>query len=232
MLSEVQVRFYEELNDSLPVEMRKHPFTYKFREDITVEILLQNLNIAPEQVELVLVNSQSVDFSFPLKNGDHVSVYPVMEALDVTSIIRVRKKPLRQTLFMAGPGLRRLTAYLRLCGFDTQVSDSGNIQETIISSEQNRRILLTRDTALLRNPSITRIHLVKENKPRYQLAAILQRYDLHEMLNLFSRCLFCNHLGGWTDTGICVECGRNYPGRFHRQRLQFLVRHIKKSVSG
>jgi len=50
--------------------------------------------IHPDDVDLVLVNGVSVDFGYLLKDGDRVSVYPVFERFDISSITKVREKPL------------------------------------------------------------------------------------------------------------------------------------------
>jgi hypothetical protein len=228
MMSKIQLRFYEELNDFLPPERRKCLFPYTFEGELPVETLLRDLHVPLELVELVLVNGNSVGFPFLLNNGDTVSVYPVIESLDVRSIVRVRKKPLRQIRFLVEPELRRLAAYLRLFGFDTLVSDSITGEEMILTMEENRRILLTRDAALLQDPSTTRIHLVQQNKPRHQLAEILSRYDLYGMVAPFSRCPSCNKPVHSRLDWSCAECGRKIRNNIRSQRIQFLVNQILK----
>jgi uncharacterized protein with PIN domain len=228
MISKIQLRFYEELNDFLPPERRKCLFPYTFEGDLPVEALLRDLHIPLELVELVLVNGNSVGFTFLLNNGDRVSVYPVIESLDVGSIARVRKKPLRQIRFMVDPELQRLAAYLRLFGFDTLVSDCTTGEEMILTTEESRRILLTRDAALLQDPSATRIHLVQQNKPRHQLAEILSRYDLYGVVAPFSRCPSCNKTAHNLLDWSCTECGRKNRNNLRSQRIQFLVKQILK----
>ncbi|MEJ2245267.1 MAG: Mut7-C RNAse domain-containing protein [Acidobacteriota bacterium] len=228
MMSRIHLRFYEELNDFLPAEKRKCLFPYTFEGDIPVETLLRDLHVPPELVELVLVNGNSVGFSFLLSNGDRVSVYPVFESLDVGSIVRVRKKPLRQIRFLVDPELRCMAAYLRLFVFDTLVSDSTTGEEMILKTEENRRLLLTRDAALLQNPSTTRIHLVQQNKPRHQLAEILSRYDLYGEVAPFSRCPSCNKTVHNCLDWSCAECGRKNRNNLRSQRIQFLTKQILK----
>ena len=226
MISKIQLRFYEELNDFLPPERRKCLFSYTFEGDLQVSALLRDLHVPLELVELVLVNGNSVGFSFLLKGGDRVSVYPVIESLDIGSIARVRKKPLRQIRFLVDPGLRRLAAYLRLFGFDTLVSDCITGEEMILTTEESRRILLTRNAGLLQNPSATRIHLVQQNKPRHQLAEILSRYDLYGMAAPFSRCPSCNKTVHNRLDWSCNECGGKNRNNLRNRRIQFLVQQI------
>jgi uncharacterized protein with PIN domain len=228
MMSRIHLRFYEELNDFLPPEKRKCLFPYSFEGDIPVETLLRNLHVPSELVDLVLVNGNSVGFSFLLSNADTVSVYPVIESLDIGSIVRVRKKPLRQIRFLVDPELHRLAAYLRLFGFDALVSDFTTGEEMILTTEETRRILLVRDAALLQDPSKTRIHLVQQNKPRHQLAEILSRYDLYGIAAPFSRCPSCNRTVHNCLDWSCAECGRKNRNNLRSQRIQCLVKQILK----
>jgi hypothetical protein len=179
MASEIHLRLYEELNDFLPPDQRKRRFSRQLEGITTVKELLASLGVPCDQVELVLINGRSVDFSCLLQNGDAVSIYPVFESMDVKPLVRVRSKPLRENRFMVDSGMHRLAAYLRLCGFDALESGSWADEEKIRVSEEERRILLTRDPALLKDGRLSRIFLVKKTKPRHQLIEVLSRFHLY-----------------------------------------------------
>jgi len=53
------------------------------------------MRIPSEEVDLILVNGTSVDFSYLVKDKDRVSVYPIFETFDISGVTRVREKPLR-----------------------------------------------------------------------------------------------------------------------------------------
>lgn len=177
MASEIYLRFYEELNDFLLPDRRKRRFVYPLEGVTTVKALLASLGVPCAQVELVLIDGRSVDFSYLLQNGDNVGIYPVFESMNVKTLVRVRSKPLRETRFILDSGLRRLAGYLRLCGFDALESGSWADEEKIRVSEEERRIMLTRDPALLENCRFSRILLLKKTKPRQQLIEVLSRLD-------------------------------------------------------
>ena len=108
MQSEIQVRVYEELNDYLPPGKRKHTFGERLNEGATVEELLRLLGVPQSEVDLVLVNGDSVPLSRVLARDDRVSIYPVFESFDIRSIARLREKPLRSTRFMVGRDLGQI----------------------------------------------------------------------------------------------------------------------------
>src|SRR5436190_22844206 len=93
-------RFYAELNDFLAPERRFVPFDLEFEGRQTVKHLMESAGVPHTEVDLILVNGRSVDFSELIADGDHVSVYPVFEAFDIAPVSRVRAKPLRQTRFV------------------------------------------------------------------------------------------------------------------------------------
>lgn len=89
------IRFYEELNDHLPPEMKKVDCTLSFSEQIDVKELIESMGIPNGEIDLILANGISVDFSYLVKDGDRISVYPIFERLDITGLTKVRDKPLR-----------------------------------------------------------------------------------------------------------------------------------------
>ena len=90
-------RFYEELNDYLPEEVRKAEFIRSFTQPTSIQHAINSLHIPCEEIDLLLVNGLPVDFSYVLKNNDRVSVYPIFETFDISSVTKVREKPLKET---------------------------------------------------------------------------------------------------------------------------------------
>lgn len=180
MILKIHLRVYEELNDYLPTDQRKRRFVYEATGVKTIRQLLARLGIPEDQAELVLVNGNSVSFSYRLKEEDVVSIYPVFESFDMATMPRPRKKPLRITRFIVGPGLLRLAGYLRQLGLDTLICRAGSLGKYLEAAEEDQRILLTRDPALVKSAKISRKYLVREGTPKRQLQEVLIRFDLNQ----------------------------------------------------
>lgn len=90
-------RFYEELNDYLPEELRKAEFIHSFTHPASLQYAIKSLHIPCEEIDLILVNGLPVDFSYILKDNDRVSVYPIFETFDISSVTHVRDQPLKET---------------------------------------------------------------------------------------------------------------------------------------
>lgn len=185
-------RFYEELNDFLPSPRRKCVFASVCAGDATVKHAIEALGVPHTKVELILANSESVDFSYVVQEGDRISVYPVFESLDVTPVLKVRAQPLRRMRFIADTQLGGLAKYLRMLGFDTLYDSNLTDAEVVSISAEEQRIVLTRDCGLLRRELISHGCHVRETRPRKQLEEIVTRLDLYRAVKPFSRCLRCN----------------------------------------
>jgi hypothetical protein len=185
MAAEIHLRLYEELNDFLTPDRRKQRFAYPLNDLRSVRDLLESLAIPENEVELVLVNGTSVDFSSPLREGDFVSLYPVFESFDIEPLVRVRKQPLRRTRFIAGSDLLPLTRCLRLLGFDAVELGSGAFDRVVREAEEEGRIVLTQNAALLRASGLSRIYLVHATGIKGQLLEVLSRFEL---LNAITSC--------------------------------------------
>lgn len=117
-------RFYEELNDFLAPARRRREFERVCARAATVKHEIEALGVPHTEVELVLVNGESVGFDRLLRDGDRVAVYPKFESLDVTSLLRVRDTPLRVMRFVADAHLGGLARLLRMAGFDTHYDNA------------------------------------------------------------------------------------------------------------
>lgn len=191
-MNRAHFRFYEELNEFLPLNKRKIEFEYQFNGAPSVKDAVEAIGVSHVEVDLILVNGISVSFSRKLTDGDRVSVYPVFESFDVSAVTHLRAKPLREPRFILDVHLGRLAKYLRLCGFDTLYSKFFEDREIIETALREKRIILTRDRQLIKNRRVTHGYWIRAQNHNEQLTELFLRFDLRERLALFSRCINCN----------------------------------------
>lgn len=186
-------RFYAELNDFLPPEARGHTLVYPFQGEPTVKEAIEALGVPHVEVELIVVGCESVDFTYRLRDGDRVAIYPVFESLDITPILKVRPEPSRRVAFAADAHLGKLARILRLLGFDTVHSPRISDAELVALAKEGR-ILLTRDRELLKHGAVTHGYWVRSTAALEQAREVVRRFDLYERCAPFTRCLRCNEL--------------------------------------
>jgi hypothetical protein len=234
-------RFYEELNDFLPSSRRKVAFEHQWSGNASVKDLIEGLGVPHTEVEIILANGRSVEFGYRPREGDQVSVYPVFETLDVTPLLRLRPGPLRVVRFVLDGHLGRLAGYLRLLGFDTIWRADAADPELARVSQDEQRILLTRDRQLLKRAGVSRGRWIRSTNPLTQAREVLDRFDLRRAAAPFTRCMACNGLlrpasleevrarllpgtiRGHSRYQACESCPRVYWKGSHHARLEALV---------
>jgi uncharacterized protein with PIN domain len=241
----ITLRFYEELNDFLPTVQRKRSFDYPLRPTQSVKHLIENLGVPHTEVEIILVNGRSVDFAYQPVDGDRISVYPMFECLDVTPLLQLRPQPLREPRFIADAHLGKLARHLRLIGFDTLFFNDAGDDRLIEISLLDRRILLSRDRALLMRRELTHGCFVHALNPEQQLAELFLRLDLYRGLKPFTRCMECNGrlltvekqevlnllpervAERYTEFWRCSDCAKIYwKGSHYRELSAFIQRAV------
>lgn len=186
------LRFYEELNDFLPKSKRKIPFSYSFKGNPSIKHVIESLHVPHTEVDLIVVDGESKGFDYILKDGDHVSVYPMFECFDISPIVRLRPEPLRKTAFILDIHLGKLARLLRMMGFDCLYDPGFDDEEIIHLALSQHRIILTRDRLLLHRKTVTHGYCIRRHQPFDQAAEVLNRFHLKSSLMPFTRCLTCN----------------------------------------
>lgn len=243
----ITIRFYEELNDFLPAAARKKDIDYEFGGRRSVKDLIESFGVPHVEVDLILANGVSVDFSYIVRDGDRISVYPVFESLSIASVTRLRPEPLRDPRFVLDVHLRKLARRLRLMGFDVDYDPDRDDAVLADIAERDGRILLSRDRQLMMRKKVTRGLYVRNIDPEKQVSEVLDRLDLRDRCRPFTRCIECNDLieelngeeaereenipsgvRSWcTEYYRCRGCGRIYWKGSHYEKLLKRVEMIK-----
>jgi uncharacterized protein with PIN domain len=241
-----EFRFYEELNDFLAPPRRKRTFTWSCPQDATVKHAIEALGVPHTEVDLILVNGESVGFSRLVQRNDRISVYPQFESFDITPLVRLRSRPLRNVRFITDAHLGGLAKYLRMLGFDTLTRDDRTAGEVIRVATSERRILLTRSRSLLMHRTVTHGFFVHEQRPLLQCEEVVSRLQLRARCRPFSRCLRCNvrleeldrqaaasrldppTLKHFEEFRYCSSCHRVYWEGSHYRRMAELVERLSR----
>ncbi|MDH5539291.1 MAG: Mut7-C ubiquitin/RNAse domain-containing protein [Rhizobacter sp.] len=237
-------RFYEELNDFLAPDRRGHEFRARCARAATTKHMIEALGVPHTEVELILVNGESVGFDRLLADDDRVAVYPVFETFDVTPLLRLRARPLRNSRFVADAHLGGLAHLLRMMGYDTLYDNRFDDAQIELIAITQRRIVLTRDRDLLKRGGVTHGCFVRALRSRAQLREVFARLDLARGARPFTRCLSCNATlqpiaraealpklpprvaAQHERFSTCPECSRVFWEGSHWQRMRGLVEDL------
>lgn len=245
----VEIRFYEELNDFLPPERRRQPFSVDVGEPRSIKDLIEAQQVPHTEVDLIVVNGESVSFDYLVRGGERIAVYPVFESLDVRHVSRLGRPPLRDVRFIADVHLGTLVRRLRLLGFDCVYEPPWDDPVLAQRSANEHRILLTRDRRLLMRSVVSHGVFLHSDQPDCQLREVVQRLDLAGAVKPMSRCSECNGLLSMVDPDSvrqhippktwhytqtyyqCADCGKLFWKGTHWPRLERIVRSVSEATA-
>ena len=188
----VSLRFYAELNQHLPPERRQRDFLHTVDGPANLGDVIAALDVPLGEIELLLVNGTSVDFSYRPGEGDRISVYPTFDAMDVGSVTRIETRPHRRQEFVLDVHLGKLAQLLRMLGFDALYRNDAREKDILDMAARDDRIVLSKSASLLGSSTITAGYRIRSDNPREQLVEVLERFDLWLCAHPFQRCLHCN----------------------------------------
>ncbi len=93
--------------------------------------------------------------------------------------------------FIADVMLGKLARWLRILGYDTLYYPDIEDMVLIEKARKEQRILLTRDTRLIKRRSVPRYLFIEDNEPMKQLKQSITAFGLTTS-NLLTRCIYCN----------------------------------------
>jgi uncharacterized protein len=177
-MPKANLRFYEELNDYLPPEKQKKDFEVCFEDDRMLGWVLEKQGVPRDDVDLILVNGQSVDFDYELQDGDRVSIYPVFERFDIGRVTNLKDRPLRVLRFVVEKQLADVADRLRGLGFDVKCDPELGAEEAVEISRKEQRILLTTRIDIVLSGKITHGLYIEPGGVENQVLGIVEDLNL------------------------------------------------------
>jgi len=177
-MSTATFRFYEELNDFLPDNMKKVDFEAKFNGRQSIKDIIEEFGVPPTEVDLILINGKSVDFNYIIKHGDRVSVYPIFESFNIQNVTQLRRFPLRRIQFIADIHMEKIVKPMKMLGFDIDFNGSYTTQDIIEKSIQEKRIILTTRKELKRSKSVTHCIVIPPDTTKKQIKYVMEHLDV------------------------------------------------------
>jgi len=236
------------LHGDLPVFLPKRQRGMK---DLTIELtrktsikdFLEALGIPHPEIHELIVNDRAERFEYSVGEDDRIEVFPLAPRIDLTtpSLLRPALKEIR---FVVDANVGKLARLLRMTGFDVFFSPDLDDGALAGVTEQQERLLLTRDIALLKRKMIVHGRMIRSSDPLEQLREVIDLYGLRDLIKPFSRCLSCNTVLQQTSKEaiidrllpltrkyyhefmICPGCDRLFWPGSHRERMSKIIKEI------
>lgn len=190
----IRCRFYGALNRFLAPSHRYRAFSCAVKGIPAIKDTLEALGVPHTEIDCIVVNGRAVTFSYQIRGGERILVYPDAGNVRLKKIIRrsLKPKPPANPRFVLDVHLGKLARHLRLLGFDVIYEKEMEDAEIVRLGWRGRRIVLTRDIALLKHRQLRYGYFVRSIDPKKQIREVVQRFDLTEKMRPFRLCLECN----------------------------------------
>ncbi len=235
------LRFYAELNVFVPHAHRQADWTQPLAGHRSILHLIEDCGVPHTEVALILRNGARASGEETVEDGDRISVYPAFEGIATSGGLSFHNSGPRPLRFVADAHLGELARRLRLLGFDTLWFNDVGDPELARLSHQQERVLLTRDRKLLMRREVDLGCYVHPRSTDEQMRYLLQRYQLCDEINPFTRCTVCNgRIVAANATAVrdivppgvfavfdrfwsCVDCGKVYWQGSHWESMSQFV---------
>lgn len=237
--------FHDHLKNLLRHDLREPVFfEHTLERKASIKDVVESLGVPHPVVGMLIVNGQEVDFNYILQDKDTVDVTPLRPPVNPFSPTVLRPVPLIRLGFVADVTIGRLALLLRMLGFDTVYENNLRNSRLAEIALQESRILLTRDTTLLRRKIVMHGYLLHSQVPEKQAQEVIELYDLSNQAKPLSRCLPCNGMLVPIDKDkiierlepltkkyydffhICTDCNRIYWPGSHQLKLVAAIDRI------
>ena len=159
-------------------------------EKTSIKDVIESCGVPHPEVDLILVDEQTVGFDYTLASDTKVEVFPV-EHRDTA-----RTEKQLQTVgidrFVVDGNLGGLMRNLRLLGFDVAYRQNADDRQLLEVMVRENRALLTRDRRLLMHAIVQHGYWPRSQNADEQTIEVVRRFDLSELIAPFTRCLRCN----------------------------------------
>jgi uncharacterized protein with PIN domain len=230
--------FFDRLNDFLSRDQREQMIRIDFRGRQSIKHLAESLGVPHPEIGPVQVNGQEQTLNTITEDGDHVEVHPIPNGCPI------------EPRFVLDNHLGRLTAYLRMLGFDCLYHQDYGDEELAEIAQREERILLSRDRRLLMRKFVVYGYCLRSLASLEQLTEVIQRFDLAKRIVPFHRCLRCNQplesvakeavldrlepltKQYFDEFQICPACQQIYWKGSHYERMKRLIEQLAEDKLG
>jgi uncharacterized protein len=244
----VTLRFHGDLSVFLGPKAGDAVIERPLAEKTSIKDVIESCGVPHPEVDLILVDEQTVGFEQTLANDAKVEVFPVENRRTVRTEKRLQTIGIAR--FVVDGHLGGLTRNLRLLGFDVAYRKNADDRQLLEVMVHENRGLLTRDRRLLMHAIVQHGYWPRSQNADEQTIEVVRRFDLSELIAPFTRCLRCNApLEAATKADIidklepltkiyydhfrrCPDCKQIYWSGSHFPKLQRRVEEIRSRARG
>lgn len=166
-----------------------HPnqaFEINFELNPSVKDLFEAQGIPHTAVYKIEVNGVVKSLDYNVKDRDRITLFPYAGSTGFDDLF------VSPSAFIADVHLGKLAKTLRLLGIDCTFNKDWDDERIIANSNNEQRMILTRDLELLKNGRTRYGYWIRSTDPDEQINELFDRFDLLDKIEPFTRCMRCN----------------------------------------
>ena len=186
----VRLKFHDDLSFFLKSKTTSEVIERNLGEKTSVKDVIESCGVPHPEVDLILVNGEPVDFSYPIAKDADIDLYSVQSQRPLFKEKRLQARSVMR--FVADGHLGTLARSLRLLGFDVAYERKAQDRQLLRVMELQDRALLTRDRRLLMHAIVRNGYCPRSQNADDQTIEVIRRFHLFDSIAPFTRCLRCN----------------------------------------
>ncbi len=190
------INFHESLNFFLKDRYKGRAIEYPLVRRASVKDIIESFGVPHTETGCILFNNTPVDFSFIPASCGTLQVDAIIEPFKLLqpSLLRpaLRPAPADNIKFIADVNVIKLGRLLILLGFNVVFSPFWSDKKIADMADETGRVVLTRDTGLLKRSKIVFARRIRADLPYDQLVETIRFFGLAPLISFFSRCTQCN----------------------------------------
>jgi uncharacterized protein with PIN domain len=251
-MAAVTFTFHGNLGDLLKKKPATVPpelsFLHHLDRRASIKDIIESLGVPHPVVGKLRVNGKEVGFDYIVCDKDIVEAWPLTPPVNPLVPDILRPEALERIAFVVDINVGKLAFYLRTLGFDTAYESDARDGILAAIAHSQKRILLTRDTSLLKRKIVMHGYLLRAHEPTRQLIEVIRLYGLSSRIKPLSRCIPCNGmlvpvsketiLGRlepltkkyYESFQICEQCEKIYWPGSHQEKIIAFIQEVLKAA--
>ena len=179
------INFHESLNFFLKDRHKNRAIEYSLVRRASVKDIIESFGVPHTETGCILFNNNPVDFSFIPASCGTLQIDAIFEPFKLLEPSLLRPAPTDNIKFIADVNVIKLGRLLILLGFDVVFSPLWSDKKIADMADETGRVVLTRDTGLLKRSKIIFARRIRAELPYDQLVETIRFFGLAPLISFF-----------------------------------------------
>ena len=222
---------------------KRREVQYRLDRRASIKDIVESLGVPHTEVGSFRLRERRLYWDYIPSGGERLRVESIVPPFDVTSPGYLRPDPLPDLKFICDVNVGKLAVLLRMIGADAWMENEWDDACIAAAAQKFGRVVLSKDSGLLKRKQIEFGRLVRSEDPDRQLKEVVDFFGLRPD-RFFSRCLRCNARlvpvekseiehrllpktrKYFHEFFLCPGCGRIYWSGSHMDKMRDRLRTV------